>query len=57
MVPRIATLANLVFWAIVTLTPILYYLVVLLFSGKLLYALIAVGIISVCKCLAIPLSG
>lgn len=54
MEPRIATLANLVFWAIVTLTPILYYLVVLLFSGKLLYTLIAVGIISVCKYFKTP---
>lgn len=43
------TLGNLIFWAIVTLTPILYYLIALLFSGKLMYSLIGVAIIAVCK--------
>lgn len=43
--PTIGTLGNLVFWAIVTLTPILYYLVGLLFSGRLLSFLIGLAII------------
>lgn len=46
---RISSLLNTVFWLMVTLTPILYYLVQLLFSGKLLYFATGVAIISVCK--------
>lgn len=47
--PRIYTLLNTVVWAFITLTPILYYLVRLLFSGELLYFSIGVGIILICK--------
>lgn len=45
----IATLANTVFWLIATLTPILYYLVKLLFSGELIHFSLGVGIIAVCE--------
>jgi len=45
--PSLATLLNTVVWSIVTLTPILYYLVRLLFSGELLYFSIGVGIITI----------
>jgi len=45
--PTIGTIGNLVFWAIVTLTPILYYLIGLLFSGRLLYLFIGVAILLV----------
>lgn len=47
--PSLATLLNTVVWSIVTLTPMLYYLVRLLFSGELLYFSIGVGIITLCK--------
>lgn len=42
--PRIYSLLNTLGWAIVTLTPMLYYLLGLLFSGKLLYFSIACAI-------------
>lgn len=45
----LGTLCNTIFWICVTLTPILYYLVQLLFSGKLLYLSIGVAILLVCK--------
>lgn len=47
--PSLATLLNTVIWSIVTLTPMLYYLVRLLFSGELLYFSIGVAIITICK--------
>lgn len=47
--PTLGTLGNLVFWAVVTLTPILYYLIGLLFSGQLLYFACGIAIISLCK--------
>lgn len=47
--PRLATLLNTVFWITTTLTPILYSLIKLVFSGELLYLSIAVAIISVCE--------
>lgn len=47
--PTFGTIGNTIFWSIVTLTPILYYLVKLLFSGELLYLSIGMAIISVCK--------
>ncbi|XP_072940695.1 1-acyl-sn-glycerol-3-phosphate acyltransferase gamma-like [Epargyreus clarus] len=43
--PRIYSLLNTLGWAVVTLTPMLYYLLGLLFSGKLLYFSIGVGIL------------
>lgn len=45
--PTIGTLGNLVFWAIVTLTPMLYYLIRLLFSGELMYFSFGASIILV----------
>lgn len=47
--PTIGTIGNTVFWSIVTVTPILYYLIGLLLVGKLLYFFCGVAIISVCK--------
>lgn len=47
--PSKSVLANTVFWLIVTLTPMIYYLVILLLSGELWKFSIAVGIIAVCK--------
>lgn len=46
---RISSLLNTIGWMFVTLTPILYYLVKLLFSGELLYFSIGAGILLVCK--------
>lgn len=46
---RISSLLNTVGWMFVTLTPILYYLVKLLFSGELLYFSFGAGILLVCK--------
>lgn len=40
---------NTAVWMVVTLTPILYYLVALLFSGKLIPFFFGVAIISICK--------
>jgi len=45
--PSLATLLNTIVWSTITLTPMLYYLVRLLFSGKLLYFSIGVAIITV----------
>ncbi|ETN67995.1 1-acylglycerol-3-phosphate acyltransferase [Anopheles darlingi] len=42
---RPTTLLNTAFWAVATLTPMLYYLVRLLFSGEILYFSIGVGIL------------
>ncbi|XP_058054168.1 1-acyl-sn-glycerol-3-phosphate acyltransferase gamma-like [Anopheles bellator] len=42
---RPMTLLNTVFWAVATLTPMLYYLMKLLFSGEILYFSIGAGII------------
>lgn len=47
--PSMGTIGNTVFWAVVTLTPILYYLVGLLFSGKLFSFFCGIAIIGVCK--------
>lgn len=47
--PTIGTITNTIFWSIVTLTPILYYLIGLLFSGELVCFSIGLAIISVCK--------
>lgn len=47
--PRISSLVNTVFWDIVTLTPILYFLIKLMFTGEILYLSIGIGIILVCK--------
>lgn len=47
--PSLSSLINTVTWCLVTLTPILYYLVRLLFSGELLYFSIGTGIILVCE--------
>lgn len=47
--PRLATLLNTIAWAFVTLTPMLYYLMMLLFSGELLYFSIGIGIITICE--------
>lgn len=46
---RIYSLVNTLGWAVVTLTPMLYYLLGLLFSGKLLYFSIGVAILGACK--------
>lgn len=46
---RISSLLNTIGWMFVTLTPILYYLVKLLFSGELLYFSIGASILLVCK--------
>lgn len=46
---RISSLVNTIAWAFITLVPILYYLVKLLFSGELLYFSIGAGIILICK--------
>lgn len=50
--PTIATIANTVCWSVFTLTPILYYMIGLLFGGELLYFFIGVAILSVCEFLA-----
>ena len=47
--PSLSSLLNAIIWTFVTLTPILYYLVKLLFSGELLYFSIGVFIIASCK--------
>lgn len=47
--PTIGTIGNTIFWSIVTVTPIVYYLIKLLFSGELLYFSLGVAIISVCE--------
>lgn len=47
--PRMYSLINTLGWAIVTLTPMLYYLVGLLFSGKLLYLSIGGAILAACE--------
>lgn len=47
--PPIWSLVNALGWAVVTLTPMLYYLLGLLFSGKLLYFSIACAIFGACK--------
>lgn len=47
--PRIYSLLNTVGWAVFTLTPMLYYLLGLLFSGELLYFSISAVILLTCK--------
>lgn len=47
--PSRSALFNTIFWFIVTLTPILYYLICLLFSGELIKLSIGVAIILFCK--------
>lgn len=47
--PTIGTIANTVCWSVFTLTPILYYMIGLLFGGELLYFSIGVAILSVCE--------
>lgn len=47
--PTIGTIGNTIFWSIVTVTPIVYYLIKFLFSGELLYFALAMAIISVCE--------
>ena len=47
--PPIWSLVNALGWAVVILTPMLYFLLGLLFSGKLLYFSIACGIFGACK--------
>lgn len=47
--PRLATLLNTIFWITVTLTPMLYFLVKLVFTGELIYLSIAVAILAVCE--------
>lgn len=49
MIPTYGTIGNTLFWLVVTLTPILYYLIKLLFSGEVMYLSVGVGIIVVCK--------
>lgn len=44
--PRLSSLLNTAGWAIVTLTPMLYYLGVLLLSGRLVYFSIGIGILT-----------
>ncbi|XP_013178209.1 PREDICTED: 1-acyl-sn-glycerol-3-phosphate acyltransferase gamma-like [Papilio xuthus] len=44
--PRVYSLINTLGWAILTLTPMLYYLIGLLFSGKLLYLTIGGAILA-----------
>lgn len=51
--PPIWSLVNALGWAVVTLTPMLYYLIGLLFSGKLLYFSIGCAILGACKCILI----
>lgn len=51
--PTIGTIGNTIFWSIVTVTPIVYYLIKLLFSGELLYFSLGVAIITVCKCFVV----
>lgn len=46
LTPRIETILNLIVWQIVTLMPMSYYLVKLLFSGEILYFSIGAGIIA-----------
>lgn len=46
---RLSSLLNTVAWVFITLIPILYYLVKLLFSGELLYFSIGAGIMLICK--------
>lgn len=47
--PTIGTIGNTVCWLIVTLTPILYYMIGLLFGGEFIYFFIGVAILSVCE--------
>lgn len=49
MQPRLHTLINTLSWAVITLVPILSYLVQLLFSGELLYFSIGAGIMLICE--------
>ncbi|XP_068630206.1 1-acyl-sn-glycerol-3-phosphate acyltransferase gamma-like [Battus philenor] len=44
--PRVYSLINTLGWAIITLTPMMYYLIGLLFSGKLLYLSIGGAILA-----------
>lgn len=46
---RAYSLMNMCVWSIVTLCPMIYYLIKLLFSGELLYFSMGAGIISICK--------
>lgn len=47
--PSRSALFNTVFWLAATLTPMLYYLVGLLFSGEILSFSVGVGIIAICE--------
>lgn len=51
--PTIGTIGNTIFWSIVTVTPIVYYLFKLLFSGELLYFSLGLAIILVCEYLGV----
>lgn len=46
---RIHTLVNTLAWAVITLTPMLYYLTQLLISGELFYFSLGAGILLVCE--------
>lgn len=47
---RIEPLINTLFWTALILAPMLYYLVQLIFSGKLIYLAAGGAVLGVCKC-------
>lgn len=47
--PRLACLLNTAGWTLVTLSVMLYYLGLLLLSGRLVYFSIGIGILIICK--------
>lgn len=49
MKPRLSSLLNTIFWIIVTVLPIVYFLMSLLLTGNILYLSIAIGIIFACE--------
>lgn len=46
---RIQPFLNVVFWTVVTMTPILYYLAKLLFSGELFFIALVAAILAICE--------
>lgn len=46
---RTEPLVNTLFWTAVILTPMLYYLASLIFSGKLIYLALGAAVLSICK--------
>lgn len=54
---RTEPLINTLFWCAVILTPMIYYLAMLIFSGKVIYLAIGAAVLSICKWMVVILQS